>query len=142
MIARAAGKKINIRAKRAVIFTCGGYEYDSSMHLNYLGQSFLSLGHRGNTGDGIRLAVELGADLWHMSAVAATFGYKIPDFEFGIRHRMRYAGYVYVDQFGKRFMDETGVDGHAMWAPASYIDMKTLQKPRVPRILYLMKPRA
>jgi len=135
VIARAAGKKINIRAKRAVILTCGGYEYDSSMHLNYLGQSFLSLGHPGNTGDGIRLAVELGADLWHMSAVAATFGYKIPDFEFGIRHRMRYAGYVYVDQFGKRFMDETGVDGHAMWAPASYIDMKTLQKPRVPSYL-------
>jgi succinate dehydrogenase/fumarate reductase flavoprotein subunit len=135
VIARAAGKKINIRAMRAVILSCGGYEYDSSMHLNYLGQSFLSLGHPGNTGDGVRLAAELGADLWHMSAVAATFGYKVPDFEFGIRHRMRYAGYVYVDQFGKRFMDETGVDGHAMWAPASYIDMKTLQKPRVPSYL-------
>ena len=135
VIARAAGKKINIRAKRAVILSCGGYEYDSSMHLNYLGQNFLSLGHPGNTGDGIRLAAELGADLWHMSAVAATFGYRIPDFEFGIRHRMRYPGYVYVDQFGKRFMDETGVDGHAMWAPASYIDMKTLQKPRVPSYL-------
>jgi succinate dehydrogenase/fumarate reductase flavoprotein subunit len=135
VIARAAGKKINIRATRAVILSCGGYEYDSSMHLNYLGQSFVSLGHPENTGDGVRLAAELGADLWHMSAVAATFGYKIPGFEFGIRHRMRYAGYVYVDQFGKRFMDETGVDGHAMWAPASYIDMKTLQKPRVPSYL-------
>jgi hypothetical protein len=42
------------------------------MHLNYLGQNFLSLGHPGNSGDGIRLAAELGADLWHMNAVAAT----------------------------------------------------------------------
>jgi succinate dehydrogenase/fumarate reductase flavoprotein subunit len=32
-------------------------------------------------------------------------------------------------------MDETGIDGHAMWAPASYIDMKTLQKPRLPSYL-------
>jgi len=29
-------------------------------------------------------------------------------------------------------MDETGTDVHAMWAPTSYIDMKTLQRTRVP----------
>jgi succinate dehydrogenase/fumarate reductase flavoprotein subunit len=33
---------------------------------------------------------------------------------------------------GKRFMDETGTDVHAMWAPTSYIDMRTLQRPRIP----------
>jgi succinate dehydrogenase/fumarate reductase flavoprotein subunit len=70
-----------------------------------------------------------------MNAVAATFGYKLPGLEFAIRHRMKHAGYVYVDQAGRRFMDETGIDGHAMWAPASYIDMKTLQKPRLPSFL-------
>ena len=135
VVALAAGKEVNIRSKRGVILSCGGYEYAPSMHLNYLGQNFLSLGHPGNVGDGIRLAAELGADLWHMNAVAATFGYKLPGLEFAIRHRMKHAGYVYVDQTGKRFMDETGIDGHAMWAPASYIDMKTLQKPRLPSYL-------
>jgi succinate dehydrogenase/fumarate reductase flavoprotein subunit len=128
-------KEIKIRATRSVILSCGGYEYEPSMHLNYLGLNFLSLGHPDNTGDGIRLAAELGADLWHMNAVAATFGYKIPELDFAIRHRMHHAGYVYVDQAGKRFMDETGVDGHAMWAPASYVDMKTLQRPRLPSYL-------
>ena len=135
VIATAGGKELTVRAHRGVILSCGGYEYEPSMQRNYLGQNFLSLGHPGNNGDGIRLAAELGADLWHMNAVAATFGYKLPEVHFAIRHRMRYAGYVYVDQGGKRFMDETGIDGHAMWAPASYIDMKTLQKPRLPSFL-------
>jgi succinate dehydrogenase/fumarate reductase flavoprotein subunit len=135
VIALSASKEVTIRAKRGVILSCGGYEYEPSMHRNYLGQNFLSLGHPGNKGDGIRLAAELGADLWHMNAVAATFGYKISGLEFAIRHRMKYAGYVYIDQTGKRFMDETGIDGHAMWAPSSYIDMKTLEKPRLPSYL-------
>ena len=135
VIALTAGKEVAIRSKRSVILSCGGYEYAPSMHLNYLGQNFLSLGHPGNTGDGIRLAAEVAADLWHMNAVAATFAYKLPGLEFAIRHRMLSAGYIYVDQAGKRFMDETGIDGHAMWAPTSYIDMKTLQKPRLPSYL-------
>ena len=51
------------------------------MHLNFLGQSYFGLGSFGNTGDGIRLAGDIGADFWHMNAVAATFGYKVPEFE-------------------------------------------------------------
>ncbi|MBI2988874.1 MAG: FAD-binding protein [Deltaproteobacteria bacterium] len=132
LIATSAEKEVKIRAKRGVVLSCGGFEYNPSMHLNYLGQNFFSLGHPGNTGEGILMAAELGADLWHMNAVAATFGYKFPEIDFAIRHRMPHASFVYVDQSGKRFMDETGLDGHAMWAPMSYIDMKTLQRTRIP----------
>ncbi len=132
LIAVKENKEIKIRAKRGVILTCGGFEYNGSMHLNYLGQNYFGLCNPGNTGDGIRMAAEVGADMWHMSAVAATFGYKFPEYPFAIRHFMPYAGFVHVDQLGKRFMDETGTDVHAMWAPTSYIDMKTLQRTRVP----------
>jgi succinate dehydrogenase/fumarate reductase flavoprotein subunit len=132
VVASTEGKEVKVRANRAVILTCGGFEYDQSMHLNYLGQSYFGLCNPANTGDGVRLAAEAGADLWHMSAVAATFGYKFPEFAFAIRHFMPYAGFIYVDQTGKRFMDETGTDVHAMWAPTSYIDMKTLQRTRIP----------
>jgi len=132
VIAVAAEKEVRIGARRGIILSCGGFEYNPSMHLNYLGQNYFSLGHPGNRGEGVRMAAELGADLWHMNAAAATFGYKLPEFEFAIRHRMPHAAFVYVDQTGKRFMDETGLDGHAMWAPASYIDMKTLQRTRIP----------
>ncbi|MBI4489854.1 MAG: FAD-binding protein, partial [Deltaproteobacteria bacterium] len=132
VMAVAGGEELRIRARRGVILCCGGFEYNPSMHLNYLGQNFFGLGHPGNIGEGILMAAEVGADLWHMNAVAATFGYKFPEIDFAIRHRMPHASFVYVDQTGKRFMDETGLDGHAIWAPASYIDMKTLQRTRIP----------
>ena len=135
VIAGSAGREIRIRAHRAVILACGGYEFDHSMQLNYLGQRYYGLGATENTGDGIRMAAEIGADLWHMNAVAMTFGYKFPEFEFGIRHSMPAASYIYVDQHGKRFVDETGTDAHMMWSPTSYVDPKTLQIPRVPAYL-------
>lgn len=132
VVAASGGKDIQVRARRGVILTCGGFGYDQAMHLNYLGQSYVGLGSPGNTGDGIRLAAEIGADFWHMNAVAATFGYKVPDFVFGFMHLMPSAGFIYVDQSGKRFMDEPGTDPHFTWATTSQIDTKTLQRPRVP----------
>ena len=135
VVALQGDKEVRIRARRATILTCGGFEYNPNMHFNYLGQRYYALGNPGNTGDGIRMACQLGADLWHMSGVAANFGYKVPEFECAIRHFMPYAGFVYVDQNGKRFMDETGTDMHAMWAPSSHIEMKTLQRTRNPSYL-------
>jgi succinate dehydrogenase/fumarate reductase flavoprotein subunit len=126
------GKSVRIRARRAVVLTCGGYEYDRRMHLNYLGQAYYPLGNPGNTGDGIRLASEIGADLWHMNAVAATFGYKFPDFDFPMKQNMPSAGFIYIDQTAKRFMDEPGTDSHLVWAPTTHIDTKTLARLRVP----------
>ncbi|MBI4191365.1 MAG: FAD-dependent oxidoreductase [Betaproteobacteria bacterium] len=132
VIASSGEKDVRVRAKRGVILTCGGFEYDQAMHLNYLGQNFFAFGNPGNTGDGIRLAAEIGADLWHMNASASAFCYKFPEFAFGIRHSMPYAGFIYVDQTGKRFMDESGTDSHFVWAPTSYVDTKTLQRTRIP----------
>jgi succinate dehydrogenase/fumarate reductase flavoprotein subunit len=132
ILAVQSGKETKIRTKRAVILTCGGFEYNPRMHLNYLGQQYFALGNPGNTGDGIRMACALGADLWHMNGVAANFGYKVREFECAIRHFMPYAGFIYIDQAGRRFMDETGTDMHAMWAPSSHIEMKTLQRTRHP----------
>ncbi len=124
--------EITVSAKRGVILTCGGFEYEQTMHRNYLGQSFYGLCNPGNTGDGIVMAAEIGADLWHMNGSAATFGYKYPEFPFAIRHSMPSAGFIYVDQAGTRFMDETGTDMHLMWAPAGHIDVLTLKRPRSP----------
>ena len=132
VIAASGEKDIKVRAKRAVILTCGGFEYDQAMHLNYLGHRYAALCNPGNTGDGIRLAADIGADLWHMGASALTLGFKFPEFEFGIRQLMPAAGYIYVDQMGKRFMDEPGTDSHIMWATTSNVDTRTLQRRRMP----------
>ena len=132
VLAKSGAEDISVRAKRSVVLTCGGFEYDRTMHLNYLGQVYYALGNPGNTGDGIRLAAEVGADLWHMNGVAATFGYRFDDIEFPMKQNMPSAGFVYVDQTAKRFMDEPGTDSHLVWAPTTYIDTKTLARPRVP----------
>ncbi len=132
VLASSEGKDLRVRARRGVILTCGGFEYDRTMHRNYIGQTFYGMCNPANTGDGIRLAAEIGADLWHMSATAATFGYKFPEFVFGIKQAMPSAGYIYVDQLGKRFMNEPGTDSHLIWAPVSHIDTKTLHRTRVP----------
>jgi len=100
--------------------------------MQYFGQRYVGLGNQGNTGDGIRMAADIGADFWHMNAVAATFGYKTPDFPFGFMHLMPAAGFIYVDQAAKRFMDEPGTDPHFTWATTSTIDTKTLLRPRIP----------
>lgn len=125
-------KKIQVRASRGVVLASGGYEYNLSLQLNHLGQHYYALGDPASTGDGIRMALDVGADLWHMSAVAACFGYKFPEFEFSMIHRMPYAAFIYVDQTGRRFMDEPATDIHAIWCHTAYVDPKTLERPRLP----------
>jgi succinate dehydrogenase/fumarate reductase flavoprotein subunit len=126
------GEEVEVRARRGVVLSCGGFEYETSMHLGYLGQHYFGLGHPENTGDGLRMAADIGADFWHMNAVASTFGYKVPEFEFAMMHLMPAAGFIYVDQNANRYMDEAGTDPHFTWATTAEIDPKTLQRLRMP----------
>jgi succinate dehydrogenase/fumarate reductase flavoprotein subunit len=132
VIASNGDETLHVKAKRGVILTCGGYAYNRAMHSNYLGQQYFGMCNSGNTGDGIRMAGEIGADMWHMNACATSMGYKFPEFECAIRQLIPGPGFIYVDQQGARFMDETGADAHIMWAPTSMIDTKTLVRPRNP----------
>ena len=62
------GQVIRIRASRGVVLATGGYEFSDEMKINYLKASPMYFyGNPGNTGDGIRMAQEAGADLWHMN---------------------------------------------------------------------------
>lgn len=63
------GKRI--KATKGVIMCCGGFETDPNMLENYLGQYNAVPGAGiGNTGDGHRACMKIGADFWHMSHVA------------------------------------------------------------------------
>lgn len=127
------GRTLRIKAKRGVILTCGGFVANREMLLNYIGQAYYHpYCNPGNTGDGVRMVMEIGADLWHMSAIVAGFGYKVQDYDYPIPHRMPHPGYLYVEQNGKRFMNETNVDSHLMWTQVYYWDVTTMSYPRVP----------
>ena len=132
LTARRGGEEIIIQARKAVILACGGYEWDPDMQLQFLGQRFWSLGASGHTGDGIRLAADAGASLWHMNAVAAGFGYRVDGFDGAVIHAMPGPGFIYVDRHARRFVDETAMDAHAVGSLVTELDPETMERPRVP----------
>src|SRR5690606_21836734 len=66
-IATAAGPR-ELRSRQGVVLTTGGYGHDEGMKANYLKAPGIHFyGNPGNTGDGVRMAQAVGADLWHMN---------------------------------------------------------------------------
>ena len=76
------GQAVRIRARGGVVLCCGGYENNPRMleDFNDVHDS-PSLGHCVyNTGDGIIMALEVGARLWHMAnIVGPNTGYRYKD---------------------------------------------------------------
>jgi succinate dehydrogenase/fumarate reductase flavoprotein subunit len=135
LVAEGPGGEIRIKASRGVVLACGGFQYDREMQRNFLGLSYYAQGCLGNTGDGIKMALELGADLWHMTGVSCGIGYKFPEYDMPMGIGIRTSEYIYVDQNGKRFMDEADIDVHAMAFEFNHFDHKTLNFPRIPSYL-------
>lgn len=135
LIADGPKGEIRIKAHRAVVLTCGGFQYNREMQRNFLGLDYYAQGCPGNTGDGIRMSQELGADLWHMTGVSCGIGYKFSDFDLPMGIGIRTSEYIYVDQSGNRFMDEADIDVHAMAFEFNHFDHKTLTFPRIPSYL-------
>ncbi len=147
------GKQMDIGAHRAVVLACGGFEFNERMKLNYL-KAYPSYftGTELNTGDGIKMALDVGADLWHMNCVSARFVLKYPEMPWAIpvdlggpgwtRRRMQRtlettgteppsAGYVIVDRGGKRFTNEV-YRGHCVYYELGVFDTQRLVYPRIP----------
>ena len=63
------GEELTIRAKNGVVLSCGGFENNTRMIQDFLGCArFSPIGTLHNNGDGVRMGMEVGADLWHMDA--------------------------------------------------------------------------
>jgi succinate dehydrogenase/fumarate reductase flavoprotein subunit len=109
VLAEVDGRAVRIRASRGVVLTTGGYEFSDEMKINYLKASPMYFyGNPGNTGDGVRMAQEAGADLWHMNQMV---GRAIAHFELDGRELnfvigIHPPGYVITDKYGRRFANE------------------------------------
>lgn len=70
--AERRGRPICVKARKAVVLTCGGFENNQEMIRNYLpGLAYCyTSGTPYNEGDGIRMGQAVGADLWHMNNYA------------------------------------------------------------------------
>jgi succinate dehydrogenase/fumarate reductase flavoprotein subunit len=107
---RVGGGGRRIGARKGVVLATGGYEFDEEMKLNYLKAAPVYFyGNPGNTGDGVRMAQNVGADLWHMNTMA---GRAVCHFEldsgasFNFMALLEPGGYVITDKRGRRFANE------------------------------------
>jgi len=134
---------ICVKARRGVVLACGGFQANQEMLVNYL--SFLTqlpvypYGTPYNTGDGIAMAAEVGAKLWHMSGCElGTFAPKAPSEKFGVgfrleKHMPSGSQAIYVNKYGKRFMNESVLLSHRKdLFEVQYFDHDRAEYPNVP----------
>jgi succinate dehydrogenase/fumarate reductase flavoprotein subunit len=105
---------LTIRARKGVILCCGGFAWDHDLMRQIFGHAMPALSPpKRNTGDGIRLAQDVGADLWHMSGTSATVGYQFPELAAAFHCRIPTYGFMMVDQLARRYACETDIENHA-----------------------------
>lgn len=119
------GTLLNIRAKNGVVLCTGGFENNMQMIQDYLQLPYAySKAARYNTGDGIKMAMEVGANLWHMSNVAGpdlnvlnpetntAFAYAIQGRKDSLSTGFGTQNVIFVGADGTRFTDESVLPNH------------------------------
>lgn len=111
-----------VTARRGVILACGGFEANEKMKARHLiSGPVLTGSFLGNTGDGIKMAQHVGADIWHMWHYHGPYGiqHSDPCFPFGLyvkplpmwtpnspRAPLPKMAWIIVDQFARRYTNE------------------------------------
>ena len=122
--AETSERTLRIKARKGVILACGGFEWDEELRKNYVGgpgELFRSLDT--NTGDALRMAMRVGADLRMMNACWGNVVYKeeaiqangqgLPVGTHLLMDRAK-PHTIIVDRSGKRFCDEA-CDYDTLW---------------------------
>jgi succinate dehydrogenase/fumarate reductase flavoprotein subunit len=113
--AQRRDETILVKARRAVVLTCGGFENNQEMIRNYLpGVPYCyTSGSPYNEGDGIAMAMAVGADLWHMNNYAGpSMAFKTPEFRTSFSMQALHfskvmpGGMIVVGPDARRFADE------------------------------------
>ena len=108
------GKDLKVKANGGVILATGGFEHNQEMIASYLQQPYVhQRGGLYNDGDGIKMAMGVGADLWHMSNSAGfSWTYQNPKLStVGLMGPNAKMG-VIVGLGGTRFMNEAAQNRH------------------------------
>jgi succinate dehydrogenase/fumarate reductase flavoprotein subunit len=143
VVAEHEGKRIYVKAGRGVVLACGGYEanYEMQVYFNFPGIKIYPWGTPYNTGDGIKMASEVGAPLWHMcnlewdgpcvKAPSEKYGIAI---QAGILTMSGVPGnYILVNKYGKRFMNDTKSLTHIKETlELTYFDHEKVEYPNLP----------
>ena len=114
VLVEQAGVRKRIFARKGIVLATGGFENNSEMVHDYLGIPGTPTiwGNPMATGDGIKMAMKVGADLWHMDNMMTAVGIKVPGFESGFLFDPPRHGYIFVGLDGKRIANELPHIGH------------------------------
>jgi len=123
--ATSNGSTINVKANKAVVLALGGLEFNYDLQAQYLqGWPIYGYGSLGNTGDGIKMAEAVGADMWKMTDMpgGTPSCLIVPDFKWPIAPLGTIGtNYIWVNKLGDRYVNETlgmnhgwGVREHTM----------------------------
>ena len=145
VLAERGSRRVIYRARRAVIIAAGGYEYNVRMRKAFLDgpgiEGWAFYGSPANTGDGIRMALSVGAALARVGSIAGRVICAIPERRLGLRIGLNTSGVgkpneIVVDNHGRRYASERRItkdpSRYIFYKEALQFDTVTLSYPRIP----------
>ncbi len=139
------GQRIIYHARRAVIICSGGYEYNTRMRKAFLDgpgkEGWAFYGTPANTGDGIRMALKVGAALAKVGSIAGRVICAIPERRHGLKIGLNTSSVgkpneIVVDNLGRRYAAERRItkdpSRYIFYKEALQFDTVTLTYPRIP----------
>lgn len=105
---KARGKTKNIQARYGVLLASGGFARNPELLGKYVPamKSAWAVAGLGNTGDGLKMGLSLGADVLDTNYIKATYGFK-PQGSASEKSYIYYNGGIIVNKEGKRFVNES-----------------------------------
>lgn len=131
-----------VKARKGVVLSCGGFEGNTEMLNTYFNIGYVGLMPSGtpyNRGDGIKMALGVGANLWHMNSFAMDYlGVNIlPDVNTAYYINFTLPGvadtkdWIYVGPQGARFMyeEKDGLTRHGLVEYGGVYSMEQVPSP-------------
>lgn len=139
LVARRGEERIAIRARKGVLLASGGFEWDDALRRAFLP---IDLTHpvspRSNTGDGLRMAMSIGAELGNMGEAWWTPAVVVPgeQYDGGQLARSEFSvrclpHSIIVNRYGRRFTNESH-NYNDMTKPFFHHDPTTYDRPNMP----------
>jgi fumarate reductase flavoprotein subunit len=109
VLADYSGARQQISSQLGVILATGGFTNDSRLVHRYAPQydDAMRVSAPGATGDGLRMACALGAELLDMAYIKGTFGVRANSSGAELNCMAVYKGAIAINQAGRRFVDES-----------------------------------
>ena len=131
VVADSPEGEIAVKAKKAVILTTGGFEFDEELLNNYIyGYPCKFYANPGSTGDGLRMAQAAGAALWHMSLIGGRVIPYFPELGYGLGGGTP-TPFMLVTKYGKRWV-KWPWKSHSAWTQAMKFDTDLGEFPMIP----------